>query len=198
MIDNITSLPYPVFESIIKYLNDEDVEQLSYVNKIIHEEIMNKCVLKQKIKYNTLKRSTLLERKEIGLYRGYYGRSYELLGRSLCIDHGLIIVNIPMAFMDEVEETGAIEIITQKNTNIKSFLDIKKEYNLTTFYLHGLEIMLDLRHRIIMELLLELSERCEVKRRTGHERIFVYNWKLVFTITYTNYIEVFNRIRSEE
>lgn len=192
----------PVLESIVKYLDDENLEILSRVSRSIHDSILDIPTCKNKIRCWGLMRVIsryLTEWDNMGRQLvGPRGNLFRLFENSR-INNGFIEVYADIDFPDTDNEHG-IDHSTYRNIynalpdqqDVKSDLCLETEHRVASVAKLNITI---LQHGDIMGSIVKLSERCRVQYHAivcwqGMRCIIKYSDcpRLMFVFKYDSYI----------
>jgi len=217
---NFTNLPYEIFGAIITFVYTEDLFALSYVNKRIRYNILETSSWKDRIEFHVLARCVWkrLERLQEGkspmdrIFRKTLTGPDVLLERTLFTYDGLIKVYIliytpggsiknimAMNNLSMEPEQNIISLLTKDPNSKEKMMYLN---GMETIYLNGTEVMTCLECNNLVDLLVDLSEKCTLQHnmvRKSHniatDGIFP---TLEFTLKYTNYMRIYEYIRNEE
>ena len=216
---NFTSLPYDILESIVTFLYNEDLVALSCVNKTIRRDILETSSCKDRIEFHILaqcvgKRIERLKEGQSPMDRIFWKNltgSDVLLERTLFTYDGLIKVYVPTCDSDESikniidmnnlsmePEQNIISLLTKDpDSKEKMYID-----GIETIYLNGMEIIICLECDNLIDLLIDLSEKCILQsNRVRKPHNIATNGvfpTLEFTLKYTNYMKIYEYLRNEE
>lgn len=214
MIDNITYLPYPVLESIIKCLSDKDLEALSCVNKIIRYNIIGVSDWKDKIGFYIFKQVIQKYRRQLEhdvstrwVSRvNVYGRPNILIGRTSYTDDKLAKIYIPIypmnrraTYMDTAKKLSVLEL----KQDIKSmiFLDMYRTLEDVILNIDGIKVTMEPEYEFVINILIHSCERCvlQYKEIKGSRNPITEcdTPVLEFIFKYTNYIKMYKNLKAK-
>ena len=224
-MSNLLTNFYPVLVSIVTYLDDDDLETLTHVNKEIYKIIMDRQICWNRIKYHGLNRSMihiLGQQRVFGFFAGQYvwtitrTNLHDLFEKSITTDIGLKVY-VPIYFIIEVQNVGVEALasikptkemdILEKELDVKSFISVRQVKGHYKFYtrcfIHDIRIITGLDYEDTMTPLINYSDRCifqynNIFRVDGHKTIGKnVTPVLEFVFKYVDYINMLNHMSNK-